>query len=183
MLANMFNIFITSHWLSLDPRFICCVLSFLRFLFIFFYFYFFTPFPQQAVLFMYGTWTVAATFDRSSVNSASLHCLRTHKFHFLSIFSLKMCLTALFIYLKIILLQWFQFSVFSFSKISSIQTDPIDGDPHVSSVIYLSDENGTVQHFIVKVCTYLVAVGDLVIIMMRHTIEMSTCSIQVIFLT
>ena len=49
----------------------------------------------------------------------------------------------------------------------------------MSLVIYLSDEDGTVQLIIVKVCTYLVAVGDLVIIMMRHTIEMSTCSILV----
>ena len=32
--------------------------------------------------------------------------------------------TVLFTHLKIILLQCFQFSVFSFSKISSIQTDP-----------------------------------------------------------
>ena len=104
----------------LDPRCVCCVLSFLRFLF----FFFFTPFPQQAALFMYGTWTVAATFDRSSVNSSSVHYSRTHKFHFLSNFSLKMGLTVLFTHLKIILLQCFQFSVFSFSKISSIQTDP-----------------------------------------------------------
>ena len=59
-----------------------------------------------------------------SVNSASVHCLRTHKFHFLSIFSLKMGPTSLFTHLKIILLQCFQFSVFSFSKISSIQTHP-----------------------------------------------------------
>ena len=108
----------------LDPRCVCCVLSFLRFLFFFFFFFFFTPFPQQAALFMYGTWTVAATFDRSSVNSASVHYSRTHKFHFLSNFSLKMGLTVLFTHLKIILLQYFQFSVFSFSKISSIQTDP-----------------------------------------------------------
>ena len=35
-----------------------------------------------------------------------------------------MGLTVLFTHLKIILLQCFQFSVFSFSKISSIQTDP-----------------------------------------------------------
>ena len=54
-----------------------------------------------------------------------MHCLRTHKFHFLSIFSLKMGLTSLFTHLKIILLQCFQFSVFSFSKISSIQTHPV----------------------------------------------------------
>ena len=76
------------------------------------------------LLFMYSTWTVATTFDHSSMNSTSVHCLRTHKFHFLSIFSLKMSPTALFTHLKIILLQCFQFSVFSFSKISSIQTDP-----------------------------------------------------------
>ena len=53
-----------------------------------------------------------------------MHCLRTHKFYFLSIFSLKMGPTTLFTHLKIILSQCFQFSVFSFSKISSIQTDP-----------------------------------------------------------
>ena len=57
----------------------------------------------------------------------------------------------------------------------------VDSTAYLSLVIYLSDEDGTVQLIIVKVRTYLVAVGDLVIIMMRHTIEMSTCSIQVIF--
>ena len=57
-----------------------------------------------------------------AVNSAHKYCLRTHKFHFLSIFSLKMGPTSLFTHLKIILLQCFQFSVFSFNKISSIQT-------------------------------------------------------------
>ena len=49
---------------------------------------------------------------------------RTHKFHFSATFSSKMGSTALFTYLKIILLQCFQFSVFNFSKISYIQTDP-----------------------------------------------------------
>ena len=58
------------------------------------------------------------------VNSASVHCSWTHKFHFSVNFSLKMGLTALFTHLKIILLQCFQFSVFSFSKINPIQTDP-----------------------------------------------------------
>ena len=38
--------------------------------------------------------------------------------------ALKMGLTVLFTHLKIILLQYFQFSVFNFSKINSIQTDP-----------------------------------------------------------
>ena len=57
------------------------------------------------------------------MNSVFVHCLRTHKFHFSTIFSLKLGSTALFTHLKIILLQCFRFSVFSFSKISSIQTD------------------------------------------------------------
>ena len=42
-----------------------------------------------------------------------MHCLWTHKLHFSTTFSLKMNLTVLFTYLKIILLQCF--SVFSFS--------------------------------------------------------------------
>ena len=69
-------------------------------------------------------WTVAVNVDFSIVNSASVHCLRIHKFHFSVTFLLKMGPTVLFTHLKIILLQCFQFSVFSFSKISSIQTDP-----------------------------------------------------------
>ena len=74
-----------------------------------FFFFFLTRFtPNKRPLFMYGTWTVAATFDQFYVNSASVHCLRTHKFHFLSIFSLKMGPTVLFTHLKIILLSWFQ---------------------------------------------------------------------------
>ena len=43
---------------------------------------------------------------------------------FQQLFSLKMGHTVLFTHLKIILLQYFQFSIFSFSKISSIQIDP-----------------------------------------------------------
>ena len=49
----------------------------------------------------------------------------THKSHFLVTFSLKLGPTILFTHLKIILLQYFRFSVFSFSKINSIQTDPL----------------------------------------------------------
>ena len=60
---------------------------------------------------------------KSSMSSASVHCSRTHKLHFSTIFSLKMGLMALFTHLKIILLQCFQFSIFSFSKISSIKMD------------------------------------------------------------
>ena len=46
-------------------------------------------------------------------------------FTFQQLFLLKMGPTILFTHLKIILLQCFQFSVFNFNKISSIQTDPI----------------------------------------------------------
>ena len=69
-------------------------------------------------------WTVVANIDFSTMNSASMHCSRIHKFYFLATFSLKIGLTILFAHLKIILLQYFQFSVFNFSKINSIQTEP-----------------------------------------------------------
>ena len=72
---------------GLDPRFLRCVLRF--------HFFFFNS--RFCWLF--------------SVNSASVHYSRTHKFHFLTTFSLKIGLTVLFTHLKIILLV---FSVFSF---------------------------------------------------------------------
>ena len=50
-----------------------------------------------------------------------VHCSRDPQTSFSVTFLLKIGLTALFTHLKIILLQCFQFSVFS--KISSIQTD------------------------------------------------------------
>ena len=65
--------------------------------------------------------------DFSTVNSVFMYCMycsRIHKYHFLTIFSLKIGSMVLFTHLKFILLQCFQFSVFSFSKISYIQTDP-----------------------------------------------------------
>ena len=48
---------------------------------------------------------------KSAVNSARMHCSRTHKFHFSVTFSLKMGPTTLFTHLKMILLQCFQFSI------------------------------------------------------------------------
>ena len=62
--------------------------------------------------------------DFSIVNSIFVHCLRTHKYQFLTIFLLKMGLTVLFTHLKFILLQCFHFLIFNFSKISFIQTYP-----------------------------------------------------------
>ena len=78
-------------------RFSCCVFPF------FFFLHAFSP--HLWLLFMHGIWTVATTFDQFSVNSTWMYCSRTHKFHFLSIFSLKMGPTVLFTHLKIILLQ------------------------------------------------------------------------------
>ena len=117
------NIFMLYLSVSLDPRlsYAFCVMRFA------FFFFFFFPFLHA----FQGT---SRTVEYCSVLfdpfltflsiSGSVHCSRTHKFHFLSIFSLNMGLTVLFTHLKIILLQCFKFSVFSFSKISSIQTDP-----------------------------------------------------------
>ena len=57
-----------------------------------------------------------------TVHQCTVH--GSHKVHFSATFSLKLGLTTLFKHLNIILLQYFQFLVFSFNKISSIQTDP-----------------------------------------------------------
>ena len=59
------------------------------------------------------------------VNSASMHCSRSHKLHFSVTFLLKMGPTVLFTHLKIISLQCFQFQFLVSAKISSIQTHPI----------------------------------------------------------
>ena len=63
--------------------------------------------------------SVQCTFQQHKWVLCTVH--GTYKFHFSATFSLKISLTALFTYLKIILLQCFQFSVFS--KVNCIQTD------------------------------------------------------------
>ena len=90
----------------------------------FFFFLGFHAFQGMRLLFMHCFMNSNRKCWLSTVNSATVHYLWTHKFHFSATFSLKMGPTALFTHLKIILLQCFQFSVFNFSKISSIQTDP-----------------------------------------------------------
>ena len=92
--------FTTLLSLCLDSRFInhVCVLFF-------FFFFCFHAFLEECG---YCSMNSSRKCWLFSVNSASVHCSRTHKFHFLSIFSLKMGPTALFTHLKIILLQWFQ---------------------------------------------------------------------------
>ena len=102
-----------------------------NFAFMFLQLFFFFPAAAhlirgQRLLFM---WTVTGNFDFSAFLSVLCLCVqwtvyRTYTSYFWVIFSLKLGLTVLFIYLKIILLQCFQFSVFNFNKISSIQTDP-----------------------------------------------------------
>ena len=53
---------------------------------------------------------------KSTVNSASMHCSRIHKFHFSATFSLKMGPTILFTHLKNYFAAVFSVSVCSFSK-------------------------------------------------------------------
>ena len=82
----------------------CCVLRFKLLRFFFFFFCFHTLLEECG----YCSMNSSRKCWLFSVNSTFVHCLRTHKFHFLSIFSLKMGPTVLFTHLKIILLQWFQ---------------------------------------------------------------------------
>ena len=98
-------------------RFALCVL--LLFFFLFF-FSFLHAFQGTSGTVEYCSVLFGPFFLTFLSISGSVHCSRTHKFHFLSIFSLNMGPTVLFTHLKIILLQCFKFSVFSFSKISSI---------------------------------------------------------------
>ena len=95
---------------SLDSNYCGIWVFVLRFSLFFFSFFFFFFKP--------------AFVDFFTVNNVSVHYLQIHKFHFSAIFSLKMGLTALFIHLKIILLQCFQFQFLVSAKISSIQTYP-----------------------------------------------------------
>ena len=92
-----------------------------------FFFFFCTRNWRQRLLFIYCAWTVTENFDFSIIFSTlvgSVYCLQIHKFHFTITFSSKMDLTVLFIYLKIIFLQYFQFLIFNFNKTNSIKIDP-----------------------------------------------------------
>ena len=62
---------------------------------------------------------------KSFVNRVFVYYSWTHKFHFSVTFSLKMGPTILFTYLKIILLQCFQFQFSVSVTISLIQTNPL----------------------------------------------------------
>ena len=99
--------------LKLHQRFGEAAFSF----FSFFFFFFSRVFGGMRLLFNEQYMNSSRKCWLFPVNSASVHRLWTHKFHFLATFSLKMGFTELFTHLKIILLQCFQFSVFSFSKI------------------------------------------------------------------
>ena len=88
------------------------------------FFFLFTRFGVVRLLFMHCSLNSNRKCWLFIVNNVYMHCSRIHKLHFSVTFSLKMGFTILFTHLKIILLQYFQFSVFNFSKINSIQTDP-----------------------------------------------------------
>ena len=79
-----------------------------------------SAFPQFFFFFLFS----AAMVDLFFCEQCTCALFTDPQTPFLSPFSLKMGPTVLFTHLKIILLQCFQFSVFSFSKISSIQTYP-----------------------------------------------------------
>ena len=68
---------------------------------------------------MFGWQRVLCYFVSYILNVSLVHYLRDPQISFLVKFSLKIGLTALFTHLKIILLQYFQFST-----INDIQTDP-----------------------------------------------------------
>ena len=110
-------------WLNAWERYSVCLDSTeatLCFKATFSYIFFFTRFGVMRLLFINSN----RKYWLFIVNSVYVHCSRIHKLHFSATFSLKMGPTVLFTHLKIILLQCFQFSIFSFSKISYIQTDP-----------------------------------------------------------
>ena len=99
-------------------------------LLLFYFFYFFlifillrsAPSCRMLSVSVHGTHYL---FDsKISINVQGVLCIvhRTHKPLFSTKLSLKIGLTALFIHLKIILLQYFQISIFN--KINGIQTDP-----------------------------------------------------------
>ena len=108
-----------SVWIHWSCVCVCDKLCFRSFFFFFLFFLFSRVLEECGYCSMNSAWTVAANVDFSQW---TVHCSWTYKFHFSTTFSLKMGPMALFTYLKNILLQCFQFSVFSFSKISSIHT-------------------------------------------------------------
>ena len=96
-----------------------------EFTFCFFFLFFFHAFQRvMRLLFMYCSLNSSRKCWLFHDKQWSMYCSRSHKLYFSETFSLKMSPTILFTHLKIILLPYFQFSIFSFSKISSIQTDP-----------------------------------------------------------
>ena len=100
-LAKMANSRFWTLGLCLDRRFPRLRFAFASF---FFFFFFFTRFAKRGYCSMNSnrkSWLFG-------FKQYIMYCSWTHKFHFLSIFSLKMGPTVLFTHLKIILLQWFQ---------------------------------------------------------------------------
>ena len=87
--------------LRFDPS-AFCVFYFILF------FFFFTRFGKTRLLFMYCSINSNRKYWLFCRKQCIMYCSWTHKFHFLTTFSLKMGPTVLFTHLKIILLHWFQ---------------------------------------------------------------------------
>ena len=110
-------------WIALKPAlcFVSCVFSF--------HFFFLWATAGDSG---YYTWIVADFsyfFVPLSLQWVPYTVYGTHKYHFSTIFSLKIGLTILFTHLKIILLQCFQFQFFSFSNNKFNPNRPIDRLP------------------------------------------------------
>ena len=104
---------------GLDTRFEFCIC-------ILFFFFFFSShvsvgLEQFRLLFMHCSWTVAATFDYSPMNSTPVHCSRVPQTSIFSQFFIKNGSHGTIHTFKNYFIT--VFTVFSFNKISSIQTD------------------------------------------------------------
>ena len=92
--------------------------------FSFFFSFFVSCSRGQWLLFMNSNCTFPTFSSLLSYQWIPQYCSWSHKFHFSTTFSLKLDPTTPFTYLKIILLQCFQFQFLVSTTISSIQTDP-----------------------------------------------------------
>ena len=99
--------------MCLDPHHVYCVCVFCFFFFSFLFFFFFF----YAFCFRQGTMiTIPVLYQ---------YCLHTVAILFMYLKILKIGPMVLFIHLKIILLQYFQFSVFSFNKNKLYKNGPL----------------------------------------------------------
>ena len=90
--CDIYSLTRTLHACKNDVYIVCVWIAFAAFqflLFPFFFFFFHAFSPHLRLLFMYGIWTVTATFDQFFMNNTRMYCSRTHKFHFFINFFIK----------------------------------------------------------------------------------------------